>query len=185
VSKGPSDVFNNTVLPSGMAPIAYMRAPEWNSEGEVTDLSSMDIVNNVFPSTPNLSVRLTVGTTELPGCFNHVVTVGSANATYEVAFSELAQDTCVDVKVPFDLAHVTDLDFVTTWSNGVFDYFIDDAVLIGADGNADLLPRPLVLAAPSSVPWRSKRRALRMPRPAEPTAASPSLTAASVTAASL
>ena len=136
--KGPGDVFNNTVLSSGLAPIAYTPPPPGAAAAAPTDLRAMVVANNIFSGSPSVVVSLTLGPSDDAAYFKHTVIAAQETASYQVAFSELRLQTQATPR-PFDLTQPRSLQIVPGVLDGAFDLWLDDVELVGVAGVSDLL----------------------------------------------
>ncbi len=138
--KGPSDVFNNTVLPSGQAPIGYMKKPTYSPGDENADLSSMTVGNNLVSSVPGLVVQFSQDTSAASDAGFRSLVPGSLDShSYEVSLASLLQPSYEHPPVTFDPSALSGLIFLPSTLNGAFDIWLDDVTLVSPDGQSELL----------------------------------------------
>ncbi len=142
--KGPNDILNNTILPSGSPasvggpPIQFVPAPPWYQGVEVTDLSGMTVANNLIPLSPNLHVTLITTYNDVDAYFNAAVVGKAEYTTYTIPLADFALQSQSDPAV-LDLADVHHLTFAIPWREGAFEARVDDVALVRGDGGDDLV----------------------------------------------
>jgi len=134
--KGPSDVFNNTILPGGRAPIAYMKAPPWTVAEENTDLSSISVANNLLSQVPGLFVQFVQGASDSSpeGRFQTLIQGSVESQSHEVAIDSLVQASHEHPRAVFDKSALSELVFTPASLDGAFEMWLDDIVLVTDDG---------------------------------------------------